>query len=169
MIYPPGSTPTRPRSDLAELTRRRARLVERLDGGRRGVLPRVGSPGCPLLLAVVAGPLFMAVNDVRFVKDGVARALRMLRTATSPAVHEPVHRPLPVSSDPWSETRTSLRATSVWTRSRVLVMSIVGPSHDGSCCTNDQRQVPPEIMQSIFGGGAARHRSAVAEHVTARR
>ena len=35
------------------------------------------------------------MNDVRFVKDGVARALRTLRTATSP---EPGDRVVPLSA-----------------------------------------------------------------------
>ena len=35
------------------------------------------------------------MNDVRFVKDGVARAIRMLRAATSP---EPADRVVPLST-----------------------------------------------------------------------
>jgi len=72
------------------------------------------------------------------------------------------------SSDPWSETRTSLRATSVWMRSRVLVMSVVETRQDGSCCTKRPAASGPRMSgpgstrtaASRCGSGSRRHRSA---------
>ena len=57
------------------------------------------------------------------------------------------------SSDPWSETRTSLRAASVWMRSRVLVMSVVG----------DQ---PRDVTAAVPGARPSRVRSKIRSRST---
>ena len=72
----------------------------------------------------------------------VATPAMTSRTCTSSAAS---------SSEPWSETRTSLRATSVWMRSRVLVIS--GYRHQPKtdpAARIDPRQVHPRMAYNFL-------------------
>ena len=82
---------------LAELHDAGRGSVERLDGGRRGVLPReAGRAARSRRRADGPGARRVPADrlDVRFVKDGVARAIRTLQALTKP---EPVDRVVPLS------------------------------------------------------------------------
>ena len=108
------------------------------------------------------------VNDVRFVKDGVARALRTLRTATSP---EPGDRVVPLSAQ-MVGLRFTAAAEAAGVESRVTAHSGAGRAGvgvDESGRVDHRRDARRQLEDLPHGGplsaGATAERGAVARYL----
>ena len=92
-------------------------------------------------------------NDVRFVKDGVARALRTLRTVTSPA---PGDRVVPLSAQMVGLRFTARLGRVSGPASRPGACRWVGQTLDGGSCTKwrpDAAGAKPEGLWALMRPG----------------